>query len=305
MAVVNKRSIHFKAIYQEYDWCYQKFIIEGLNHDQMAEEANCTKRVIEKWCCEKHRLTQKYRQKNKQLSGIQIDLIVGSMLGDGHIDKRETQPIFIVSHAENQKDYLYWKYEILKDLCNIPPTYQDGGKVKFKGNPKEYTKQGSHRICTRVYDSLLPFREMGRRELMDSLNAFSLSVWLLDDGHRSRSNWSICIASFSEEEKKHVIKTLKSKFSLNSYILESDNRYLNFRARESRILDNIVLGIMPNDLDIIEYKITKNDNIGSPEKRAYIEIEGRDILLTDYCQINNLPYKSTWSKYKDDIKLVI
>ena len=305
MTEINKRSIHFKAIYQEYDWCYQKFIIEGLNHDQMAEEVGCTKRVIEKWCCEKHRLTQKYRQKNKQLNGMQKDLIIGSMLGDGHIDKRESQPIFIVSHAENQKDYLYWKYEILKDLCNIPPTYQDGGKVEFKGNPKEYIKQGSYRVCTRIYNSLLPFREMNKKELINSLNAFSLSIWLLDDGYRSGSNWSICIASFSEEEKLYAIKSLKNKFNLDSYILESDNRYLNFRAKESRILDDIVLGLIPNNLDIVEYKITKNDDKKQPMKRAYIKIDGRDVLLTDYCQENKLPYKSTWDKYKDDIKLVI
>ena len=30
--MTSKNSMYFKAIYQDYDWCYQKFIIEGLNH---------------------------------------------------------------------------------------------------------------------------------------------------------------------------------------------------------------------------------------------------------------------------------
>lgn len=78
----------YKAIYQDYNWCYQKYIIEGLSHEEMAREANCTKRVIEKWCTEKHRLTQKYRQNIIELTDIQRDLIIGSRLGDGHIDKK-------------------------------------------------------------------------------------------------------------------------------------------------------------------------------------------------------------------------
>ena len=113
---IHNHNSSYKAIYQDYDWCYQKFMIEGLNHDEMAKEGNTSKRTIEKWCTEKHHLTQKYRQKNKQLNEIQRNLIIGSLLGDGHIDKRELQPTFIVSHAEEQKDYLFWKYNILKDF---------------------------------------------------------------------------------------------------------------------------------------------------------------------------------------------
>ena len=45
---INKHDCNFKAIYQDYDWCYQKFIIEGLNHQEMDDECGVNKRVIEK-----------------------------------------------------------------------------------------------------------------------------------------------------------------------------------------------------------------------------------------------------------------
>lgn len=242
----------FKAIYQDYDWCYQKYIIEGLNHDEMAKEANCSKRVVEKWCVERHRLTQKYRQQNKTLNNIQHDLIIGSLLGDGHIDKRETQPVFIIVHAENQKDYLFWKYELVKDLCNTPPTKYDTNTTIF--GDKIYTRQSQYRFCTRIYDCLIKYRELSSNNLVDNLNNFSLSIWMLDDGYRSESSWELCVASYNDNEREYIVDKLKNKFELDCK-LKKDTRYITFTADSSRKLDNIILSIIPNDLDIIKYKI--------------------------------------------------
>lgn len=295
-------NFNYKAIYQDYDWCYEMFINRGMNHEEMAEEAGCSKRVVEKWCCERNGLTQKYRQQNKQLNQIQKDLIIGSLIGDGHIDKRETQPMFIVSHAENQKDYLYWKYEILKDLCNIPPVYKQES-VKFF-NDKPYTCQPQYRFCTRIYDCLITLRSMNKLEIIDNLNDFSLSIFILDDGSRDRSNWSVCVAGFNDIEKAHLLNKLKTFFKFDAYIAQSDDRYIKFRAENSRSLDNLILAQIPNNLDIIKYKIIENDNIATPQKHTYININGNKTLLTEYCEVNNLNYKQTWGKFKDKLEVI-
>lgn len=283
----SKHSIYFKAIYQNYDWCYQKFIIEGLNHQEMADECGATKRVIEKWCTEKHRLTQKFRQKNKQLTQMQRDLIIGSMLGDGHIDRRETQPIFIVSHAENQKDYLFWKYEIVKDLCNIPPSYHKEKEIKhFKiGN---YIAQPYYRISTRIHDCFIEIREMNVKELIDNLNELSFSVLMLDDGCRT-DLWSYCIAPYTEEEKEYMIKIFKEKFNIDGYIRESDNRYMWFNAVNSKKIDSIILNNIPNDLDIIKDKILNNDKIHKLSNyRKVLMNDGSQLGLSMFCKRNHI-----------------
>ena len=201
-----KTDPRFKAIYQDYNWCYQKYVIEGLNHNEMAKEAGCSKRVIEKWCQEKHQLTQKYRQENKTLSLLQKDLIIGSMLGDGHIDKRETQPVFIVSHAENQKDYLYYKYEILKDLCSKEPSYIEGGEREFKIGI--YECQPGYRICTRIYDAFKEYRNKSYTYFLNLMNEYSLSIWILDDGFRAKSNWQLCVAEYTQDDIKCALDIL-------------------------------------------------------------------------------------------------
>lgn len=290
--IINKKDPRFKAIYQNYDWCYQKYFIEGLNHDEMAKEAGCSKRVVEKWCCEKHRITSEYRRKFKKLSNIQKDLIIGSLLGDGHIDKRETQPIFIVSHAENQKDYLYWKYDIMKDFCNKEPSYIKPNIREFKN--RAYVCQGAYRISSRIQDCFLEFRNMTVIDLIENLSEFSLSIFVLDDGNREKSNWNICLAGLTIDERKRFINVAKSKFNLDIKLTTHDNRYAIVLADSSRELDNIILKNIPNDLDIIQYKILKN-KISKPLKRVHIKFNNKNIFLSEFCKSNNLNYKKCHS----------
>ena len=254
-----KTDPRFKAVYQNYEWCYQKFMIEGLNHDEMALEANCSKRVVEKWCCEKHRLTQKYRQKHTKLNSTQKDLIIGSLIGDGHIDKREGQSLFIVSHAENQKDYLFWKYELLKNLCNKKPSYIKGSNKIFS-NGKSYKCQPSYRLCTRIYDVLEKFKKMSTSDIIKNLNKFSLSVFMLDDGYRNEYSWEICVANFSDEEKHLFLKVLKDNWGIVGNIVPSDHRYIVYSKCNKDKIDEIILSQIPNDLDIIKYKILDKRN---------------------------------------------
>ena len=289
---INKHDCNFKAIYQDYDWCYQKFIIEGLNHQEMADECGVTKRVIEKWCTEKHRLTQKYRQKNKTLNNTQRDLIIGSLMGDGHIDKRKTQPIFIVSHAINQKDYLFWKYEIVKDLCNIEPTYYESKEIKHFSSG-DYICQPYYRFGTRLHDCLIPLREMSVVELLDNFNELSFSISMLDDGHRGNL-WTYCIAPYTDDEKNYIIKTFKTKFNVDG-LIGKDDKYMYFNAIDSKKIDRIILNNIPNNLDIIQDKIINNDNIKELCNYRMVEMNnGTKCGLAKFCKdkhIGNKKYK--------------
>jgi hypothetical protein len=289
---IYKNNPKYKAIYQNYDWCYQKYIIEGLNHDEMALEAGCEKRVVEKWCCERHRLTQEYRKIHKQLSDKQKDLIIGSMLGDGHIDRREDQPMFIVVHAENQKDYLYYKYELLKDFCNIPPTRIEATYREF--NSKMYLCQPTYRICTRIHDCFLDYRNKTYKYLLGLMNEYSFCIWMLDDACRSNSNWQLCIAEYTEEDVATALYILKNKFNL-SVKQEKDKRYLRFNADSSRLIDKIILRNIPNELDIIKYKITEN-NLCEKQKFLYIQYKNKTYKLFELCNYLDLNYKYVWGR---------
>ena len=57
----------------------------------------------------------------------QFDVIIGSLLGDARLECRSVglrNPITArlrVHHGEKQKEYVFWKYEVLKDLVLKEP----------------------------------------------------------------------------------------------------------------------------------------------------------------------------------------
>lgn len=251
---IKPNNAKFKAIYQDYDWYYNMFVEYGLNHQEMANIAGCTKRVIEKWGQEKHNIDTYTRMKNKKLSQLQYDLIIGSLLGDGHIDKRKNYPLFIVSHAENQKDYLYYKYNIMKDLCEMEPTKYNGKQNCMIVN-SICNCQDFYRFNTRTYDILKQFREMTKVDIMHKLNQYSLSIWMLDDGHcNTKGYWELCVPLDTNEEREELICVLQNKFGLTA-IEQKDNRYFKFHSEDSLKITKMILDNIPHDLDIIKSKI--------------------------------------------------
>lgn len=244
----------FTAVYQNYDWCYDRFVEDGLNHEEMAELANCTKRVIEKWCQEKHNINVYTRMNNKKISKKQHDLLIGSLLGDGHIDKREDYPLFIVSHAEDQKDYLYYKYDVMKNLCEMTPTFYNGKENCFIVNSC-CDCQDYYRFNTRTYNALRPYREKSKIELMNLLNEYSFSVWMLDDGCcGEKGYWELCAPLNSDEERMMLVNILYDKFNITA-TEQKDNRYFRFHSEDSVKITKMILNNLPNDLDIIQNKI--------------------------------------------------
>ena len=249
---IRKNNSHFKDIYQDYDWLKERYINKLMTPEEIAIEANTTPRTIRKWC-ERHKLYQNEAKRAIHLTDLQYDLIMFSLLGDGHIDKRETQPIFIISHAENQKDYLFWKYNILKNICNSEPSFIKESITQF--GDRLYECQSNYRISTRIIDELIPIRSMSKSDIINHLTEFGLAIHFLDDASCDNDSlWTLCYAAFTEEEKGLYRKILKERFGIEAR-LRKDNRYIGFSKPDSKKISEIILRNIPNNLDIIKYKI--------------------------------------------------
>ena len=264
---IRKNNLNYKAVYQSYDWCYERYIVKGMTMEEMAEEAGCKVRTIQKWCGDIYGINGHTFKKLKKLNDKQREVILFGRLGDGHIDKREGQACYIESHAEDQKDYLFWKYDILKDICNIPPTYYPS-TVKKIGD-KECVAQPSYRMTTRLVDELILLREIPRIDIINKMNEFGLSVHALDDGSRTEY-WSVCLAEWTDDEVDTYIRLCLDRFGLkckrtttNGYI------YAQFDKDSSIKLDKIILNNIPVDLDIVKKKIINNKHIKGDRNELY------------------------------------
>lgn len=276
----------FKAIYQDYDWCYERYINRRMSLEEMAEEAGCSLRVLKKWCVEKHRIHRNSFKQLKKMTEQQYKLIEVGILGDGHIDKREDQPMYIESHTIEEKDYLFYKYNILKDLCNKEPVYHDGGYYSFSTD-NEYLCKPFYRFNTKIINELKSIRNKNRVEIISNLNEWQVSLLFLDDGHRANL-WQLCVAEWSEEQVSALLNRLL-EFNIRGKI-QKDERYISFDAYSSKNLDEMILNNIPNELDIVHKKIIDNSKIKKYQNNFYVLTDNGKIGLRKYCKQNKYMY---------------
>ena len=94
-----------------------------------------------------------------------MQIILGSLLGDGCIEgPAGTRRMFIAEAAERER-YVWWKYERLAALADEPPTRRDG-HVSFRT------------IVHPIFDDVV---ELPRTRVTKLLTALGRSVWRTDE----------------------------------------------------------------------------------------------------------------------------
>lgn len=251
--VFSKHDRRMTAIYKDRDWCFDRYINQHRSYEKMAAEANCSKRVIEKWCGDVYGYNLHTYRHFAHLTPIEREIVMAGRLGDGHITKGD-KPLYIEVHAEDQKEYLYWKYEQLKTIQTSPPKMTPCSTKKFNG--KEYQCQDSYRLSTAVLDELGEIRDMPKSEIINNLTGLGVALYFLDDASRSFSNWHLCTGVLTDDEVEHLIAVLHDKFKITLW-RNKDKRYATVDAPSSITIDDFILENLPNDLDIVQHKIYK------------------------------------------------
>ena len=111
------------------------------------------------------------------------NLLIALLLGDGTISNSN---VFKLSHCKEQRDYLEWKIEQLKE-------------AGLRNNGlKEYVSVNGYNIGKKVYYTQLniipfikvlrrvfykPYKKLGNRKLLNRLDAKGIAIWYMDDGH--------------------------------------------------------------------------------------------------------------------------
>ena len=136
----------------------------------------------------------------------------------------------------------------------MTPTKYDG-KKQYKIMDSVCDCQDFYRFNTRTYCALKPFREMSKIDLINQLNEYSFSIWMLDDGHcEEKGYWELCAPLASDYERSLLVSILFNKFGIAA-IEQKDKRYFRFHTEDSFKITKIILNNIPNYLDIIQDKI--------------------------------------------------
>ncbi len=169
------------------------------------------------------------------LTPIQQSILIGSMLGDGtmRIGKRAIHANFKVDHGLKQKEYVFWKYEILKNFVTTPPKLS----YRTRANGEKYEKSWwfrtiRHPLLTDLYYEY--YTTEGYRcgtkvvpiSLYNSIDPTAIAVWIMDDGSYNQRKLDISTYSFSLLEVEFLCAILRKRFNiLMSYYKDRDKGY--------------------------------------------------------------------------------
>lgn len=165
-------------------------------------------------------------KKKELLTQEQLDIINGTILGDGYLYK-QTDGFHRLSlcHSDKQLDYLKFKMNKLSFIFrqSKPNRYLNKEKEynghKIKERIQYHAHSISHPSLTTIYN--LCYRNKIKyidRRFLNLLNETSLLIWFLDDGSLSKRNRNsiLCTNCFTISEVKAIQKWFFQKFRIIS-----------------------------------------------------------------------------------------
>jgi len=151
-------------------------------------------------------------------------VLLGSLLGDGSLEKSNVNPRYIEAHALPQREYLEWKNTFFNGNYCIR-------EMKSHGKTRPYAYLRTH-----VDPSLLPYYRLvypnGKKtvtmELLDRLEQLGMAIWYCDDGtfHYRDNTITLSTNCFSYEEYKIIKKWFDRRWGINVNIFRHKDSYV-------------------------------------------------------------------------------
>jgi hypothetical protein len=140
------------------------------------------------------------------LTWQQRSVIVGSVLGDGHLRKIEGRKFAFleIQHSVKAKEYCEWKYEILKDICKSSPKIR---KVDEKREVIRFQTR-EHPEIEEIYQN---FYKAGKKVIPKNftLDPLALAVWFMDDGSKSKGSIYLNCQQFDWKSQRRLLHALR------------------------------------------------------------------------------------------------
>ena len=170
-----------------------------------------------------------YKQ-NLKLSDRQREIVVGLLLGDGHLETQNNGQTYRlkIEHTYWQKEYADWLYQIFKDWVLTPPQKKEQivNGVKYDKYWFSTISHGAFRFYARQF-----YR--GKRKILPKLigkwlTPLSIAIWFMDDGSiKSKYHRALILntQSFTKLELEMMIEILRRKFDIQTNLRKQRNLY--------------------------------------------------------------------------------
>ena len=155
-----------------------------------------------------------------------ISIIIGSVLGDSHLEKRNRGIGTRIKFEQSNKnvEYLMWFHSYLstRGYCNtdkpkLKTRIRKNGEIYFHYSLNSYTFSSLNWIHDMFYK---PIGAEGKyvkiipQNIEKYLNPIALAIWFMDDGSKLKKGAKIATNCFTYKELLQLCEILKNKFNL-------------------------------------------------------------------------------------------
>ncbi len=241
------------------------------------------------------------RNKDIPLTNLQRQMLLGSLLGDACVWRaKPTFNSYIkIDHSARQKEYVWWKYEMLKNIVSAPPRECNTSGNSFEGNFRACRFATRSLPCITELHELVGKKKEITQKWLDEINhPIALATWLMDDGCCSPNGpygyrIKFCTGNRNAEELELLQSWLAEWIGIDAVIIYIPNGFPNktelkiHRNAAVRSLEELV---RPYLIPSMQYKLPPLERPLVSETRADGWGKRRNKIST--------PKKDTWEFFK-------
>lgn len=211
----------------------------------------------------KHGKQLEFYKKTLQLTDIQRETIIGTLLGDASMSLRSGRPHYSLKfeQGEAHAEYVNHLYEIFEPFTGTPP--------KWRYIDKEHRRRA---LWFRTYrhDQLIFYWNLFYRDYSNSpietrkivptnigkfITPRSLAYWFMDDGSKTSDKKSFVLNTqgFQKHECQRLCQVLKQEFNIIASVNKDNNKWRIYIWRQSAKTFRTL--IEPYVLDCFAYRL--------------------------------------------------
>lgn len=164
----------------------------------------------------------------------QFQLILGSLMGDARLECRSKSirakhtARLRIHQSDKQKDYVFWKYEQVKNLVSKGPRFtkvwHDAKRNRDHYSWYFHTRSSGalgviHKLFYQNGIKIVP------REAVNFIDPLGLAIWYMDDGSNNGTNITLNTHSFTISEQKRLQDLLLNKFGIITTLVKDRSKY--------------------------------------------------------------------------------
>ncbi|PIS22728.1 hypothetical protein COT50_00395 [candidate division WWE3 bacterium CG08_land_8_20_14_0_20_41_10] len=158
----------------------------------------------------------------RNLTKRQKGILIGTLFGDGCLEKNGKNVRLRIEHGLKQKNYLLWKYNELRNLVAGKPRLVVGAVDNRTGKSYKrwhFSTFSLPKLNAYWYKFYRHKQKKIPKDILELLKLpLSLAVWFMDDGYKRNDCNALRINtdSFNNDEQKIVQKCLMRNFGIKS-----------------------------------------------------------------------------------------